>query len=128
MRHLTNSQAHSALRRGKQIEQYLGRSDGTIRWLTLAQRDGSFRLSLHQVEEPTDLHTYDLSELQPLDRTEYVGEGRMVCEATTWEEAAEQAAVLLHATSDRWVNQGMVGNEYADDLDTQPGSVRQPND
>jgi len=127
MRHLTSSQAQSALRRGKQIEQYLGGVDdvkvGTIRWLTLALVDGTFRLTLHHVEEPTSQSTLDLAELEPVDHNEYVGEGRPICEVATWQDATVEAE-RLGATDNRWVNQGLVGDEYSDDASrgqTEPG-------
>ena len=76
---------------------------------------GAFRLTLHEVEEPADLRTFDLAELQPVDHTEDVGEGRPVCEAATWEEVAGEAE-RLGAADHRWLNQGMVADEYSDDV------------
>lgn len=118
MRHITSVQAQSALSRGKHVEQYLGRVDDgeapTIRWITLAMVGAAFRLTLHHVEEPADLRTFDLAKLQPVDHTEHVGEGRPICEVATW-VAATAEAKRLGARADRWVNQGMVGDEYSDD-------------
>ena len=114
MRHLTPDQAAAALRRGKPVEQLLQSEphDGqpTVKWLTINPVSDGFVLSAHHV---FDDGIPDVYELTPVDSEEYVGEGVDVgrhAEA----EAALEAAGDHGAHSARWVNFGMVADEYAD--------------
>ena len=115
MRHLTPAQAVAALRRGKPVEQLL-RSEPhegqpTVKWLSVNPvRDGSFVVTAHHVY---DDGIPDVYELTPVDPEEYVGEGVDVGRHAE-PEAAIEAAGDHGALSDRWVNLGMVADEYAD--------------
>ena len=115
MRHLMLEQAAAALRRGTPVEQLLRSEpqDGqpTVKWLSVNPvRDGSFVVTAHHVY---DEGVPDVYELTPVDTEEELGEGADVgryAEA----EAALDAAGDHGALSDRWVNFGMVADEYAD--------------
>lgn len=119
MRHLTPAQAEFALRRGQQIEQYLGRqadsADPLVRWLTAHEIAGRFQLILHEVRAPLDANLLDLAELEPVDPDEHLGEGRRVGEADSWEDLSMLAA-QFGGQNEQWVNQGLVASEFADDI------------
>ena len=69
-------------------------------------------LSLHVVRDAGSGELLDLSELAPIDEDEEWGEGRVVLAGSLEEVLA--AAEGVGASSSRWVNQGIVGEEYAD--------------
>ncbi|MFI0451478.1 hypothetical protein [Actinomadura sp. 6N118] len=121
MRHLTPAFAIGALRRGKPIEQFLGgfQQEGrpALRWSTISPTKSSLTVSLHEVEDvgPDALGgTYDISEYPPLDEEEYLGEGRDIGICESPEQALDLAERELRARKDRWVNFGVLGDEYAD--------------
>lgn len=117
-RHLTLGEATSALRRGRQVEQFLGVANGpdgraVVRWVTVGEAHRVFRLTLHEVEDVGSDDFLDVSEFPPIAEDEEVGEGEVV--GTSEEpEAALQLAEALGAAPDRWVNQGVVQDEYGD--------------
>ena len=117
-RHLTSAEAIAALRRGAQIEQLLPLGDNSpipevVRWLTAARVGRSLELRLHEVEDVGTDDFLDVSEFPPLDRDEDLGEGRVLEEADDPDELL--AASERHgASDDRWVNFGVVQDEYAD--------------
>jgi hypothetical protein len=115
VRHLTPAQAAAALRRGKPVEQLLPSEphDGqpTVKWLSVTpERDGSFVVTAHHVY---DDGIPDVYECTPVDAEEYLGEGVDVGRHAGAEDALE-ATIDRGAHSDRWVNVGMVADEYAD--------------
>ena len=118
MRHLTERQASSALRRGRQIDQFLGREQlpdrrWTLRWLTVFSTNREFVLSQHHVEDVGDGQMADIGTFPPIDPDEYLGEGTDIATA----ESADKilAMALEHgATPDRWVNAGVLADEYLD--------------
>jgi hypothetical protein len=119
-RHLTESEVVAALRRSSQVEQYLGRfrtNDGRqgIRWLTAFVAGRHFNLVVHEVEDVGSSDLLDVATFPPLDDDEYVGEGRTVASADEPNQILE-LAVTYGATSTRWVNVGLVQDEYSDDL------------
>lgn len=127
-RYLTFDEAVAALRRGAPIEQMLGidwprdgsdGSQGVVRWLTasrhherLSPDDGRFVLSRHEVIDIGSGVMCDVSEFPPVDRDEYTGVGRHVAD-----DSDASALLALVATvggrDDRWVNFGVIGDEYA---------------
>ena len=115
MRHLTPAQAADALRRGKPVEQLLRSEpyDGqpTVKWLSVNPvRDGGFVVTAHHVYDDGVAESMSLT---PVDAEEYVGEGVDVGRHSE-ADAALEAAGDHGALSDRWVNFGMVADEYAD--------------
>lgn len=117
-RHLTLSEATSALRRGRQVEQYLGVDNGpdgrpVVRWVAVGEAHRVFRLTLHEVEDVGSDDFLDVSEFPPIAEDEEVGEGQVI--GTSEEaDAALHLAESLGAAPDRWVNQGVVQDEYRD--------------
>lgn len=115
MRHLTLDQATAALRRGRQIDQLLGRhelEDGKVllRWLSVSPAGRGYSASLHEVFE-TELH--DATELTPANPEEYVGEGRHI-ESFDDERHALESLGDVGASVDQWVNFGMIQDEIND--------------
>jgi hypothetical protein len=118
VRHLTRAFAVGALRRGKEIEQFLGGiqrngRDG-IRWLTLSPSNAGIRVSLHEVDDIGTDDFWDVTEFPPLDDDEYIGEGQTIAVVATPDDALDLAARDLGARPDRWVNQAVVCSEYGD--------------
>lgn len=117
VRHVTLEQAARTLRRGKEVQQLLPSEphDGrpTVRRLAIGPEDESFVVRLHRVFDPGDPAFLDISEFEPVDANEEVGEGVEVARDSLPEGALATAA-QHGAVPDRWVNQGLVENEYAD--------------
>ncbi|MEO3819283.1 hypothetical protein [Plantactinospora sp. B24E8] len=120
MRYLTRSFALGALWQGRAIGQFLGETQiaGTaaIRWVSVDPWGDRYRVSVHTAEDPDDENFGDLDNLPPLDPPDedYVGQGRELALVADASEAIHQAARLTGARSDRWVNHGVAGEEYAD--------------
>jgi hypothetical protein len=118
MRHLTMRQAEDALVRVKGIEQLLARqrnADGrwTVSWMVVVPAEGGFRVTLHRVVEPPTVEIFDVADFPPLDEEERVGEGRCVDEVDA--PGPAMAGAGAHgAVPDRWVNLGLIDQEYAD--------------
>jgi hypothetical protein len=114
---LTHDQAVAALRRGKAVEQLLQSEprDGraTVRWISVFRSGEAFVVTAHHVYDEGDADFLDLSEFEPVDDEEYAGEGVEVARHSRPEEALN-AARGHGATSERWVNQGVLADEYAD--------------
>ena len=116
IRHLYRALVKPTLERGGGVEQLLapGAADHmpTVRWLTLfPQEGGVFTLLRHEVVDiGSDEFAY-LDAFPPLDPEEAIGEGVEVGTYSTVERAL-QAAQAMGASVDRWVNQGMVEDEY----------------
>ncbi|WP_460716839.1 hypothetical protein [Nocardioides dilutus] len=115
MRHLTEQQAAAALRRGGSIEQLLTTTldEGTVRWLSIAAADGGFALRRHAVLNDGDDDFLDVYEFRPADEDVDVGDGIMIgrfADALTAFEAASQNGARMS----RWVNGGVIQDEYAD--------------
>ncbi|MGI5171028.1 hypothetical protein ACQEU3_42425 [Spirillospora sp. CA-253888] len=117
MRHLTPAFAQGALRRGKQIEQFLGGFDHgeerVIRWAALSPGRQGVTLYLSEVIDIGGAAFRDVSEFPPLDPGEETW-GKVIGTAVGPAEALDLAEREVGAAQDRWVNQGVVGNEYAD--------------
>jgi len=117
VRHLTLDQAAAALRRGKPVEQLLecGLHDGerTVSWLAVTPSCGEFTVTAHHVYDDGRPDFRDVAEFAPVDEWEGVGEGVEVARRAD-PAAALEAAARHGAASDRWVNFGVVGDEYAD--------------
>jgi hypothetical protein len=117
MRHLP-AFAITALSRCRQIEQFLGgTSDGavsSITFVTISPRGDAFRVSVHEVMDVGSEDFLDVSEFPPIAEGEYVGEGRLLGTAASPTDAIALAESIVAARPDRWVNHGVVGDEYAD--------------
>ena len=120
MRYLTRQFALGALRRGNDIEQFLGgvKIDGepAIRWVAISSMNKRYRISLHTVQDPDDDRVGDLPNLISLDPIDeaYVGEGRELGLSEDEAGAISLAERLTDARPDRWVNHAVAGEEYID--------------
>lgn len=115
-RHLTSTEAAATLRRKREVEQFLGRfvaSDErmTVRWLTAYPSGADFKLVLHEVEDIGSDEFLDVTEFPPLDENEYLGEGRVLSTHSD-PDALLRDAAERGASPDRWVNGGVVQDEY----------------
>jgi hypothetical protein len=127
MRYLTRAFALGALRRSKQIEQFLGSiQDGDkhgIRWLSLSPGREGIGVYLHDVEDIGTDNFWDITEFPPLDPDEETW--GIVTVVTTPEEAIELAERDLGADPAKWVNQGVACGEYGDYRAARHGGGRQ---
>jgi len=116
VRHLSRALAEGALRRGRGIEQLLseGVDVGQLKWVAIAsRRQGGYALTIHHVLDQGTPSFFDVHEFAPVDAEEPIGEGRslgMYDAAAVAIAAAEE----LGASPDRWVNQGVIADEYKD--------------
>lgn len=113
VRHLSESQAVGALRRGGAIEQLLTADSSVVEWLRLSGRSSIVELVRHRVRDVGSADFVDVYEFPPSDSEEEHGEGAVLA---TFRDAAEAvtASVNYGARADRWVNESMVQDEYAD--------------
>ncbi|WP_232667056.1 hypothetical protein [Pseudonocardia sp. TRM90224] len=130
MRHLALPFAIGALRRGREIEQFLGPVDGAgergIRWVSIGSGAAGFTVSLFERADLDGSTLRDLPVLPSLSEqhTESSDErrdaaeldGRAVGTASSAEGALALAERALGTHPERWVNSGVVGNEYDDYL------------
>jgi hypothetical protein len=116
MRYLTEQQASAALQRGVAIEQMLtlalGGDPRTVTWLSASPSDAGVTLRLHHVLDDGSEKFFDVYEFRSVDEDDYLGEGRVV--GVYPDAAALEAAVEFGARIDRWLNQGVLQDEYAD--------------
>ncbi|RNL86625.1 hypothetical protein EFW17_05430 [Halostreptopolyspora alba] len=117
MRYLSPPLAIGALRRGKEIEQFLGGFDHgeqhIIRWATLGPGEDRVTLYLGEVVDVGTDSFLDVSEFPPLDPDEESW-GKIIGAVADPNEALALAEHHLGASQDRWVNQGVIGSEYQD--------------
>ncbi|WP_433190551.1 hypothetical protein [Actinoallomurus sp. CA-150999] len=117
MRHLTDSFALGALRRGKAIAQFLGSSRAkdrrvVISWVEVHLVKDGFAIVLHVAEDVGGEHFADLWEFPPADPD---GEfGRQIGRAADAVAAMPLAEELTSAVRGRWVNLAVVQDEYLD--------------
>jgi hypothetical protein len=115
MRYLTTAFAMGALRRGRQIEQFLGpcEADGRagVRWIEIVPAGGAYEVVLHEMLDLDEIaDVYEFPDLVVHDE-EYFGEILGMAD----DEADAMALAARHGAEDgRWVNQGVVGVEYHD--------------
>ena len=114
MRYLTPKSAITALRRGRQIEQFLGGIQTGerrgIRWISLSPGREGIGVHLHEVEDVGTGTFWNLTEFPPLDPDDET-QG-LVTVVTAPEEAIRIAEHDLGADHARWVNQGFACDEY----------------
>ena len=111
MRHLPSSEIESVVRRGKSVEQFLGKGhDGrTLRWVELRPSKEVVEVWVFEVEDVGSIDYLDLYSFpevgasfeEPLARLPFT-------------EAIEWCERNLSASPMRWVNQGVVQDEYAE--------------
>lgn len=117
VRHLTPRFALGALRRGKEIEQFLGPVERGgrrgVRWITLSPGRAGVGVYLNEVEDIPSETFRDITYQLPLDPDDETW-GKEITTVATPEEAISLAEREFGATADRWVNQAFVSDEYYD--------------
>lgn len=93
------------------LTETLGGQD--IRWLSVHAAGGGLVLSLHRVRDEGSTDFLDVTVFSPVDEDEEFGEGRSL--GSYPDGVTALAAAEAHgARSHRWVNAGVVQDEYAD--------------
>lgn len=115
MRHMTEQQALTALRRRAPIEQMLSENLDTasFSWLAARPSGQGFTLRLRHTRDDGSANFLDVYEFKSVDEDDYLGEGVLVGEYPD-EASLLQAAVEVGAQMDRWVNEGVIQDEYRD--------------
>lgn len=112
MRYLTEQFALGALRRGATIEQFLGPvTPAGIRYVEIR---AGFEVYLHLVEDNGNEHFWDVGEFGSLEEREEDEFGRLIARAEDAESALAAAEEIVGASRSRWVNEGVVQDEYGD--------------
>lgn len=115
MRYLTEKQTLAALRRRVPIEQMLSENleAGSFSWLAALPSEDGFVLRLHRTLDEGSDNYLDVYEFGSVDEDDYLGEGELIGE---YQEEATllEAAVGVGARADRWVNEGVIQDEYRD--------------
>ena len=120
MRHLTRSSAEGTLRRGREVEPLLEafEQDGRrgLRWASISPptRFHGFIVRLHTVEDLDETDRLTVDEYPSFQETDEEDFGQTIGEAESAEEAVGLAARELGADPARWVNQGVLQEEYND--------------
>ncbi|MES9536325.1 hypothetical protein [Actinomadura sp. NPDC000600] len=120
MRYLTDTFAAGALRRGQEVEQLLGafEEEGRrgLRWCCIwpPTRFRGFVVRLHVVEECESLPVDEFPAFNAADEDG----ARTVGETESAEAALALAEQQLGADRGRWVNQGVLLDEYRDFVET----------
>ena len=114
MRHLLAIDIPATLRRGKSVEQFLGRSPadaGHIRHIELCQSDGLIEIWVYDVE---DIGSEECLDLYDFPYFEPDGPDAPVAMFPDPQAAISYATASLAADSARWVNCGVAQSEYLD--------------
>jgi hypothetical protein len=117
VRHLTPAFALGALHRGKQIEQFLGEVHHNgrqgLRWIAIGPGRSGIAIYLSEVEDAGTDTFFDITEFPPLDPDDEAW-GKQIAAVSTPEEALDRACSEPGVNPERWVNQGIVCDEYRD--------------
>ena len=117
MRYLAEAFALGALRRGRSIEQFLGRAADDargIRWVEIVPGELGYRVVLHVSADVGGEQFCDLVELPPLGDSDEEEFGKQVAIVAEPPDAITAARDAVGASVDRWVNQGLAGDDYRD--------------
>ncbi|WP_326691885.1 MULTISPECIES: hypothetical protein [unclassified Streptomyces] len=119
MRYLAEPFALGALRRGRRVEQFLGPVSAAgrsgIRYVEVRPAGGRYEVFLHTAEDVAHESFVDLYAFPPLHpEDEEEDFGRLVVTADDPLAALGAAEDRTGAVRERWVNAGVVQDEYAD--------------
>ncbi|WP_261994185.1 hypothetical protein [Streptomyces sp. t39] len=119
MRYLAESFLLGALWRGRSVEQLLGPCGSAghlgVRYVEVRAAKTSFEVWLHTVEDVGSENFCDLGEFPPFDPDDEAGEfGRLLGMAEDPLAAVVVAEQCTGAGRGRWVNEGVVQDEYGD--------------
>jgi hypothetical protein len=113
-RYLTMSDAQSALNRGKQIEQFLGGysagGDPAIQYVVFRIEDEKTVVTIYECFETSHANFYDVGEFQTVDPDNDPEDHYF----NSLEEAVSFLEERHGGVIDRFVNQGLVDEEYKD--------------
>lgn len=117
-RHLAEPFALGALRRGRSVEQFLGPA-GTperpgIRYVEVRPVEGAFEIVLHTLQDVGHEGFVDLGEFPALEADDDEEFGRLIATADEPRAALATAEHRTAAVRARWVNAGVVQDEYVD--------------
>ena len=106
------------MRRGVQVEQLLGHESPTqdlsvVRWLTLSGAGGIIELRLHEAEDIGSSEFADVSAFPSVNPDDDYGEGVVIAASHDLDELLDHAGAR-GAIPNRWVNFGVIGEEYLD--------------
>ena len=114
MRHLPATDIQSTLRRGKSVEQFMGRSPANpnyIRHIELRPSSDLVEVWVYDVEDQGSEEWLDLYDFNELEK----GEADLPAAAFEDADAAiAHAQEALSANPSRWVNLGIAQSEYLD--------------
>lgn len=118
-RHIPPSAVEATVRRTGQVEQLLGLdvTEGggrVVRWLSLSARRGEFDLRLHEVEDVGSQDFLDVSSFPSVNPDDEYGEGVVLLSGLDDIAAVLAGAATAGAATERWVNQGLIDDEYFD--------------
>ncbi|KUL76536.1 hypothetical protein ADL34_11815 [Streptomyces sp. NRRL WC-3605] len=116
---MTEAAIAGALKRGRPVEQFLGPVGAPgrigVSYVEVRPTKASYEVYLHTVEDVGHERSFDLVEFPPFaadqDEEEF---GRLVATAEEPSNALTAAKEATGAVPGRWVNEGMVQDEYAD--------------
>jgi hypothetical protein len=115
-RYLIDPFIRSAISRGRSVEQFLGgfsyQGDPAIRWLSIRADDNGVVLSLYESYDPQEEDFVDVYSFPELEVEQGEAAAEHTCESI--EEALALARSTYGASADRWVNDGVVQDEYGD--------------
>ncbi|MPY45414.1 hypothetical protein FNH04_37595 [Streptomyces phyllanthi] len=116
---MTEVFALGALRRGRSVEQFLGPAGYPerpgIRYVEVRPTKATFEVFLHALEDAGSETFCDVGEFPPLDPDDEEEEfGRLLASAEDALDALTAAEGLTGAVRGRWVNEGVVQDEYLD--------------
>jgi hypothetical protein len=112
-RYLTPDQIESAIRRGKCVEQLLERpAADQLSWIQLRPVDKGVELWRYEVFDEGSEEFLDAYSFTPVEDDGPESPEETYPDSTT---ACAAAEAKFSATPERWVNQFMIQDEYADD-------------
>ncbi|WP_154402852.1 hypothetical protein [Nocardioides speluncae] len=111
MRYLSEVQLTGAFRRGAAAEQRIPSEPGVFAWLDARPQDAGISLRLFRVNDDGTDDYLDVYEFTPVDECSEDG-----LELGLVSDVAElhSASARVGARPDRWVNAGVIQDEYAD--------------
>ncbi|MGW4303248.1 hypothetical protein ACWEHT_26255 [Streptomyces sp. NPDC004646] len=131
MRYLVESFILGALRRGRSVEQFLGACGSAERpgvcHVEVCPTKGRFEVRLHTVEDIGSERFRDLGEFPPFAPDDEASEfGLLLGTAEDPLSALEIAERQTGAERARWVNEGVVQDEYGDFVRAGRSWTREP--